>query len=92
MKPQENTGSGGGGKLNLLGKIQKAGTNKELLCSALILQKLDSLRDVYCVSKTVDKDGYKILLTTMEEVIYFHNPESWRRIACLDHSTESQIM
>lgn len=51
----ENTRSGG--KLNLLGKIQKAGTNKELLCSALILQKRDSLRDIYCVSKTVDEDG-----------------------------------
>lgn len=73
----ENTRSRGG-KLNLLGKIQKAGTNKELLCRALMLQKLDSLRDVYCVSKTVDKDGWKILLNTMEEMIYFHHSESWR--------------
>lgn len=74
----ENTRSRGDGKLNLSGKIQKAGTNKELLGSALILQKLDSLRDVYCVSETVDKDGWKILLNTMEEVIYFLNSESWR--------------
>lgn len=44
-------------KLNLLGKLEKAGTNKELLFSALSFQKLDSLRDVYCVSKTVAKDG-----------------------------------
>lgn len=49
----ENTRSRGGRKLNLLGKIQKAGTN-EVLCGALILQKLHSLRDVYCVSKTVE--------------------------------------
>lgn len=73
----ENTRSRGSGKLNLLGKIQKEGTNKELLGSALILQKLDSLRDVYCVSKTVDKDGWKILLNTMEEVICFLNSEIW---------------
>lgn len=53
----ENTRSRRGGKLNLLGKLEKAGTNKELLFSALSFQKLDSLRDVYCVSKTVAKDG-----------------------------------
>lgn len=76
----ENTRSRHGGKLNLLGKLEKAGTNKELLFSALSFQKLDSLRDVYCVSKTVAKDGWKILLTTMEEVIYFCNSESWKRI------------